>query len=122
MILAATTVCSVDPVSQSAILGYHQSALVCILVCLIKFQGQDEKGPPNRSCCTAPGNRGSACSDRRAHHYHQAVQTPVCAWEGLVTLQEFLIASLIFAFLIAVGSWGLILMPPPPPYCYGVTC
>src|SRR5215472_10464970 len=55
MILAATTVCSVHPVSQSAILGYHQSALVCILVCLIKFQGQDEKGPPNRSCGAVPG-------------------------------------------------------------------
>ena len=28
---------------------YHQSALVCILVCLIKSQGQDEKDPPSRS-------------------------------------------------------------------------
>src|SRR6516165_2741423 len=56
MILAATTVCSVDPVSQSAILGYHQSALVCILHCSIRFRGQDEKATSNRNCCVADGN------------------------------------------------------------------
>src|SRR5262245_47634855 len=58
MILAATTVCSVDPVSQSAILGYHQSALVCILHCSIRFRGQDEKATSNRNCCVADGNIG----------------------------------------------------------------
>ena len=48
----------VDPVSQSAILGYHQSALVCILGCSIKYRGHDEKTTSSRNYCTADGNIG----------------------------------------------------------------
>ena len=58
MILAATTVSSVALASRSAILGYHQSALVCILHCSIRFRGQDEKATSNRNCCVADGNIG----------------------------------------------------------------
>ena len=49
---------SVDPVSQSAIPGYRLSALVCILVCLIRFRGRDEETTSSRNCCIADGNIG----------------------------------------------------------------
>src|SRR5262249_45056889 len=110
MILAATTVCSVDLVSQSAILGYHQSALVCILVCLIKFQGRDEKGPPNRSCAAVPGNGGSA---RKGACHTPLFQLASAGSGARMTLEEYLIACLLFALLIAIGIWGLILLPHP---------
>src|SRR6516225_6490076 len=58
MILAATMASSVDPVSQSAIPGYRLSALVCILVCLIRFRGRDEETTSSRNCCIADGNIG----------------------------------------------------------------
>ena len=59
MTLAATTVSSVALASQSAILGYRQSALACILVYLIKFRGHDdEETTSNRNRCAADGNLG----------------------------------------------------------------
>src|SRR6516164_10256785 len=45
MILAATTVSSVALASQSAILGYLQSALVCIPDCLRKFRNRVDCSP-----------------------------------------------------------------------------
>src|SRR6516164_9145315 len=63
MTLAEITVFSVVLVSQSAIPGHRQSALACIQVCSTRFQGQEdnnEKDPPNRYRCAAPGNGDSA--------------------------------------------------------------
>jgi len=37
-------------------------------------------------------------------------------------LEEFLVASLLFATLIAIGIWGLILLPPPGPFTCGMIC
>jgi hypothetical protein len=49
MTLAATTVSSVALVYQSAILGYLQSALVCIPDCLRKFREQSVTQTQNES-------------------------------------------------------------------------
>jgi hypothetical protein len=39
-----------------------------------------------------------------------------------MTLEEFLVFSLLSALLIAIGIWGLILLPPPLPLNYEMTC
>ena len=58
MTLAATMASSVALVSQSAILGYRLSALVCILVCLIRFRGRDEETTSSWDHRIADGNIG----------------------------------------------------------------
>ena|SRR6516225_6690280 len=79
MTLAATTVSSVALASQSAILGYRQSALACILVYLIKFRGHDdEETTSNRNRCAADGNLG-ICPIRSL----QSVDgNQICVWVG----------------------------------------
>src|SRR5262249_32129034 len=59
MTLAATMESSVALASQSAILGYLQSALVCTPRCFRKCRGQDEETAFSRNCCAADGNIGS---------------------------------------------------------------
>src|SRR5262249_60863829 len=58
MTLAATMAFSVVLASQSAILGYHQSALVCTPRCFRKCRGQDEETAFSRNCCAADGKIG----------------------------------------------------------------
>jgi hypothetical protein len=58
MTLAATMASSVVLASRSAILGYHQSALVCTPRYFRKYRGQDEETAFSRNCCAADGNIG----------------------------------------------------------------
>jgi len=39
-----------------------------------------------------------------------------------MTLEEFLVACLLYAILITIGIWGLILILPPAPHGCGMTC